>query len=378
MKTVAFIPARGGSKSIPLKNIKSFCGKPLICWNIEALERCSLVDEIVVATDSDKIEDVVSKYNYLKTKVYRRSAENANDTASTESVMLEYIRHAGLSDETFILVQATSPLTETKHFDDALQMYNSGIYDSVITCVKNYRFFWSKEGTSLNYDFRNRPRRQNFDGMYMENGAFYINSVNNIVKDNNRLSGKIGIYEMPEYTGTEIDEPNDWVVLESIKMNHVNNNAKIKLFVTDVDGVLTDGGMYYSEHGDELKKFNTKDGVAFRLMKEKGIQTAIITGEDTEIVRRRAEKLKIDYLYQGITCKLDVLQQLCDELKIELSEVAYIGDDIGDADILRVVGYAACPADACSTVKSIPGIHVMEKSGGDGCVRELFDTVILM
>lgn len=378
MKTVAFIPARGGSKSIPLKNIKSFCGKPLICWNIEALERCSLVDEIVVATDSDKIEDVVSKYNYLKTKVYRRSSENANDTASTESVMLEYIRHARLSDETFILVQATSPLTETKHFDEALQMYNSGIYDSVITCVKNYRFFWSKEGTSLNYDFRNRPRRQNFDGMYMENGAFYINSVNNIVKDNNRLSGKIGIYEMPEYTGTEIDEPNDWVVLESIKMNHVNNNAKIKLFVTDVDGVLTDGGMYYSEHGDELKKFNTKDGVAFRLMKEKGIQTAIITGEDTEIVRRRAEKLKIDYLYQGITCKLDVLQQLCDELKIELSEVAYIGDDVGDADILRVVGYAACPADACRAVKSIPGIHVTEKSGGDGCVRELFDTVMLI
>lgn len=378
MKTVAFIPARGGSKSIPLKNIKSFCGKPLICWNIEALERCSLVDEIVVATDSDKIENVVSKYNYLKTKVYRRSAENANDTASTESVMLEYIRHAGLSDETFILVQATSPLTETKHFDEALKMYNSGIYDSVITCVKNYRFFWSKEGTSLNYDFKNRPRRQNFDGMYMENGAFYINSVHNIVKDNNRLSGKIGIYEMPEYTGTEIDEPNDWVVLESIKMNHVNNNASIKLFVTDVDGVLTDGGMYYSEHGDELKKFNTKDGVAVRLMKEMGIQTAIITGEDTDIVRRRAEKLKIDYLYQGITCKLDVLQQLCNELKIELSEVAYIGDDIGDVDILRVVGYAACPSDACNQVKSIPGIHVMSKSGGDGCVRELFDTLMMI
>lgn len=378
MKTVAFIPARGGSKSIPLKNIKSFCGKPLICWNIEALERCSLVDEIVVATDSDKIENVVSKYNYLKTKVYRRSAENANDTASTESVMLEYIRHAGLSDETFILVQATSPLTETKHFDEALTMYNSGIYDSVITCVKNYRFFWSKEGTSLNYDFKNRPRRQNFDGMYMENGAFYINSVHNIVKDNNRLSGKIGIYEMPEYTGTEIDEPNDWVVLESIKMNHVNNNAKIKLFVTDVDGVLTDGGMYYSEHGDELKKFNTKDGVAFRLMKENGIQTAIITGEDTEIVRRRAEKLKIDYLYQGIICKLDVLQRLCDELNITLPEVAYIGDDIGDADILRVVGYAACPSDACNQVKSIPGIHVMSTSGGDGCVREMFDTLILI
>jgi CMP-N-acetylneuraminic acid synthetase len=99
MKTIAFIPVRGGSKSIPLKNIKPFCGKPLVCWSIEALEGCDLIDEIIVATDSDKIEETVLAQSYKKTKIYRRSAENACDTASTESVMLEYINYAHLPQE---------------------------------------------------------------------------------------------------------------------------------------------------------------------------------------------------------------------------------------------------------------------------------------
>lgn len=121
---IAFIPVRGGSKSIPLKNIKPFCGKPLVCWNIEALESCEQVEEIVVATDSDKIEETVIAQHYKKTRIYRRSAENACDTASTESVMLEYIQYAHLNDENiFMLVQATSPLTETTHFTEALSMY---------------------------------------------------------------------------------------------------------------------------------------------------------------------------------------------------------------------------------------------------------------
>ena len=146
---IAFIPVRGGSKSIPLKNIKPFCGKPLVCWNIEALENCSEVDEIIIATDSDKIENVVTSQPYKKTKVYRRSAENACDTASTESVMLEYIHYAQLpNDDIFMLVQATSPLTETIHFTEALAMYDKGEFDSILTCVRNYRFFRNEDGTS--------------------------------------------------------------------------------------------------------------------------------------------------------------------------------------------------------------------------------------
>lgn len=384
MKKIAFIPVRGGSKSIPLKNIKLFCGKPLVCWNIEALENCPEVDLVVVATDSDEIWATVEKQNYSKTILYRRSAENACDTASTENVMLEYIHNAKLAEENvFMLVQATSPLTETIHFSEALKMYARGEHDSILTCVRNFRFFWNEDGTSMNYDFMNRPRRQNFSGMLMENGAFYINTVKNILSNGNRLGGKIGIYEMPEYTATEIDEPDDWIILENLMRKHVlvhQTEAKtsIKLFLSDIDGTLTDGGMYYSENGDELKKFNTRDGMGLGMLREKGIKVGIITSEDRELNQRRADKLKLDFFYQGRKNggKLAVAQEICEKMGIYMQEVAYIGDDVNCIELLSAVGLAACPADADARVKAIPGILVMTKKGGEGCVREFCEMLI--
>lgn len=380
-KVIAFIPVRGGSKSIPLKNIKPLCGKPLVCWNIEALEACPKVDEVIVATDSDEIWKTVEGRDYKKTKLYRRSAENACDTASTESVMLEYIKYANLPEsDIFMLVQATSPLTESIHFSEALEKYATGEYDSMLTCVRNYRFFWNEDGSSMNYDYMNRPRRQNFSGMLMENGAFYINTVGNILSNGNRLGGKIGIYEMPEYTATEIDEPDDWMILEKLmrkyKSEFVNQKkSNIKLFITDIDGTLTDGGMYYSEKGDELKKFNTRDGMGLQMLREAGIKTAIITSEDRQLNQRRAEKLKVDYIRQGKVNggKVAVAKEIAREMGISMQEVAYIGDDVNCIELLSQVGIAACPADSCDRVKSIPGIIVMQKKGGEGCVREFVD-----
>ena len=385
MKTIAFIPVRGGSKSIPLKNIKPFCGKPLVCWNIEALETCPKVDQVVVATDSDEIWTTVEKQNYKKTILYRRSAENACDTASTESVMLEYIHDAKLAEENiFMLVQATSPLTETIHFSEALQMYSKGEYDSILTCVRNFRFFWNEDGTSMNYDYMNRPRRQNFSGMLMENGAFYINTVKNILDNGNRLGGKIGIYEMPEYTATEIDEPDDWIILENLMRKYVlahqiESKITIKLLLSDIDGTLTDGGMYYSENGDEQKRFNTRDGMGMGMLREKGIKVGIITSEDRQLNQRRADKLKLDFFYQGKKNggKLAVAREICQKMGISMQEVAYIGDDVNCIELLSAVGMAACPADADSRVKAIPGIHVMPKQGGEGCVREFCEMLML-
>ena len=381
-QVTAFIPVRGGSKSIPLKNIREFCGKPLVYWNISALQAAGLVDKIVVATDSDDIEATVRSFGFDKVEIYRRSAENASDTASTESVMLEYIEAANLSEETvFMLVQATSPLTQTIHFQEALQLYSEGNYDSLLTCVVNKRFFWNKNGTPRNYDYMNRPRRQNFDGELMENGAFYINTVKNILQSGNRLSGKIGIYEMPEYTAIEIDEPDDWTMLENLMRKHVLKTqpvTKIKLFLTDVDGVLTDGGMYYSEIGDEQKKFNTRDGMGFHLLREAGIKTGIITTENTQIVERRAAKLKVDYVYQGKNTggKLQTAMEICRKEGITLAEAAYIGDDINCYDLLCEVGMAACPADAVDKIKTIPNIRILRKKGGEGVVREFIEIIL--
>ncbi|MBQ9893192.1 MAG: N-acylneuraminate cytidylyltransferase [Bacteroidales bacterium] len=378
----AFIPVRGGSKSIPLKNIRPFCGKPLLWWSLKALQDSPEVDRIVVATDSDEIAGVASGAGFPKVRIYRRSRENATDTASTESVMLEYIHAAGLSgSEIFMLVQATSPLTRTEDFSGALKTYGSGSYDSLLSCVRSYRFFWNSNGTSANYDYLHRPRRQEFEGNLMENGAFYINTVAGILSNGNRLGGRIGIWEMPSWTAFEIDEPDDWTIMEALMRTHVLKGCggkPVRLFLTDVDGTLTDGGMYYSEEGDELKKFNTRDGMGFRLLREKGILTGIVTSEDTLLVERRAKKLKVDLLVQGkgFEDKKKAVEEFCSQKGITMEEVAYMGDDIGCVPILEAVGHPGCPSDACAAAKAVPGIYVSPVKGGDGCVRDFIEKLL--
>lgn len=384
-EVIAFIPVRGGSQSIPLKNIRSFCGKPLVYWAVKALQNCVGVDRIVVATDSPEIEEAVLGFGFGKVEVYHRSAESATNTAPTEAVMLEYLCAAHLPlDSLFVLVQATSPLTETRHFDEAFALYRTGGYDSLLSVVRSFRFFWTEVGTSVNYDYLCRPRRQDFSGSLMENGAFYINTVSGILSTGNRLCGRIGLYEMPDYTATEIDEVDDWMILESLMRTHHSHfqqssgRGNVKLFLTDVDGVLTDCGMYYSSDGTELKKFNTRDGMAFRLLREAGIKTGILTSEDTSIVSARSLKLHADHLYQGLTRegKLAAALDICRLEGISLSETAYIGDDLNCLDLLRAAGHAACPQDAANEVKQLPGIRVLQAVEGGGAVREWVEQIL--
>ncbi len=150
----------------------------------------------------------------------------------------------------------------------------------------------------------------------------------------------------------------------------------IKLFASDVDGTMTDACMYYSQDGTELKKFNFRDGMGFKILKEAGIKTAIITSEDTPIVQKRADKLKIDYLSMGNWTKLDFIKNICNEINITLDEVAYIGDDINDYELLCAVKYKACPNDAVKKIKSIPNILVLENKGGEGAVREFIEIIL--
>ena len=216
-KNIAIVPARGGSKSIPLKNIKIINGKPLIYWNLEALENSNSIDKVFVATDSNEIKEVVNSFNFSKIEIYNRKSENAQDTSSTESVILECIEELNLNlGDNLILVQVTSPLTQSEDFDNAIYKFKNNNFDSLLTCVRIKRFFWNEDGTPINYDYLNRPRRQDFKGTLVENGAFYISKVENILKSQCRISGNIGIYEMREETFLEIDEPIDFEIIEKI------------------------------------------------------------------------------------------------------------------------------------------------------------------
>ena len=242
---IAFIPARCGSKAIRFKNIKEFCGKPLIYWNLLALENSFLVDEVYVATDCSDISEVVEEFGFSKVKIYMRDKQNAQDESSTEAVMLEFIdKKSFKDDDLFMLVQATSPTTQSSDFDGGINELLKTKKDSLLSVVREKRFFWNDDGKSLNYDYKNRPRRQDFDGYLLENGAFYINRVANIKRDKNRLSGEICFYEMHDYTSIEIDEKHDWKIAEEYMRENVLyryiKDKKIKLFLSDVDGTLTD------------------------------------------------------------------------------------------------------------------------------------------
>lgn len=150
------------------------------------------------------------------------------------------------------------------------------------------------------------------------------------------------------------------------------NFSCIKLLAIDVDGVLTDGSMYYSEKGDELKKFNTHDGMGIQLLRENGIKIAIVTKEKTEIIERRAKKLGVDDLFQGIENKLFALDCLIKKYNLNYSEIAYIGDDVNDISVLKKVGISMCPRDAISDVKKVC-MYITKKKGGEGVVREFYE-----
>ena len=378
MSVIAFIPARGGSKSIPEKNIKSFCGKPLIFWNLKELEN-SNVDKIVVATDCDKIKYIVNSFNFSKVSIYDRSYKSSQDISSTESVMLEYINSIHLSEnDTFMLVQATSPFTQKNHFNEALELFEK--HDSVLSCCESKRFYW-REGKSMNYDIYKRPRRQDFEGTLIENGAFYISKVSDIKKTNNRISGDIATYKMPEFTYTEIDEPIDWIIAETLMKKFIlkeknQDFSNIKIFLSDVDGVLTDAGMYYTENGDEFKKFCTYDGMGFQLLQKAGIKVGIITTEDRELNRKRAKKLGLDFDFHGAKDKLQIVKKICENENITLDEIAYIGDDVNCFELLSNAGVAACPMNAVYKIKSIPNIIQLQRNGGDGAVREFVELIL--
>lgn len=378
-ENIAFIPVRGGSKSIKLKNIKKINGRPLIYWVLDAVVECNSIDKVVVSTDSDEIRDTVNLYNSNKILIINRSDEVSTDFASTESVMLEFAENYAFKN--IILVQATSPLIDSHDLTQGLELYKNA--DSVLSVVNQKRFIWNKQeyAQPLNYDYLNRPRRQDFQGFYVENGAFYITSKELLIKSKCRISGKISTYVMEEESYYEIDEPSDWIIVEKLlenkygKVDLSKKIKKIRCLLVDCDGVLTNGAMYYTENGDEIKKFSTYDGMGFQLLKNHGIITGIITGEDRQLVKRRFEKLGLNELYMGVSDKLKILDEICKKNNLKYEEVAYIGDDLNDIPIIENVGFSCSVHNGISIIKSKVD-YVTSKNGGEGAVREIADLIL--
>jgi YrbI family 3-deoxy-D-manno-octulosonate 8-phosphate phosphatase len=170
----------------------------------------------------------------------------------------------------------------------------------------------------------------------------------------------------------------DALLTRSISKQNLVQGLDIKLLILDVDGTMTDGGMYFTENGDQFKKYNTKDGMAIKNITKNGIQVGIIShGHKTKVVKDRADLLGIQKVYVGREDKTTVLKEWCKEMNINLSQVAYIGDDINDSKVMQEVGISACPADSVKLIKKVAHI-ILEQKGGDACVREFIDNYILL
>lgn len=368
----AFIPARGGSKGIKDKNITLICGKPMIYWVLNALKDVESIGKIVVATDSSKIKDTVLSFGFDKTEIYDREPDNAQDTSKTVDVILEYIEKTK-PDGDFLLVQATSPLLQKDDVIGFLKNYEN--CDSSFSCVEFNRICWTKDGKPLEHDLKNRKRRQDGSNIVVENGAMYINSVENIKKEKALLTGNIKPYLMPFETIHEIDEPKDIEVVEKImKQKYKPDINNFKMFLTDCDGVLTDAGMYYNDNGEVLKKFSANDGLGINELRKLGIYVAIITGESSDFAKARAKKLNID-CYCGVNDKLSKVKVIAKNKNVDLSQIIYIGDDLNDLDVIKSVGFSACPANAQAIIKENVNYET-KLSGGNGAVRELINYLL--
>ena len=303
MKKIAIIPLRAGSKGIPGKNKKKLLGRPLFSWTLgEAI--FSNLDEIYIFTDDQDIIEYVNK-NYTwteKVKVMKRSEESATDTASTEFGMLELAKNLNYDFDILCLLQATSPLTTREDINKCLNKIEKENYDSALTVVNTMRFIWNENGESINYNYNSRPRRQDFKGLLVENGAVYTTTREQFKKSGIRIGGNIAIVKMPEDTLTEIDEKEDWVIIEKLIENRLSKfkkgNPGIRLLVLDVDGVFTEGKVSTGCEKEISKDFSLIDGMGLEIIRGEEVEVIVMTSENSDIVKTRMNKLKLE-IYLG-------------------------------------------------------------------------------
>jgi CMP-N,N'-diacetyllegionaminic acid synthase len=216
---IAIIPARGGSKGIPKKNIVDLAGRPLIAWSIEQAKSSQLVDIVFVSTDDDEIAEISQKYG---AEIIKRPAQFATDSSSSEDALLHAIgfieREKKNTINIVIFLQATSPVREKDDIDNAVRKYSSENADSLFSCMRIEDYFiWQDEDggyCSVSYDYHNRKLRQSIKPRYLENGSIYVFSPELIRNERNRLGGKITIYEMPFWKSFQVDDRDDLEICE--------------------------------------------------------------------------------------------------------------------------------------------------------------------
>jgi N-acylneuraminate cytidylyltransferase len=385
METLAIIPARGGSKGIPRKNVLPLGGKPLIAHNIEAALGARHVNRLVVSTDDPEIASISADYG---AEVVWRPSELSTDSASSESALLhtlEYLKkHEDYQPDMLVFLQCTSPLTSPEDIDASVDAMLRTNADTALAVVPFHYFIWksSPEGYALgvNHNPSIRPLRQERDPQYLEAGAVYAMRVPGFLAARHRFFGKTAMYEMPVDRRLEIDEPVDFKIAEMLLRLRMEAGKIERLphpvgaLILDFDGVFTDNKVYLDQDGREAVMCDRSDGWGLSQLKSLGIPMLILSTETNPVVQRRADKLGIACIH-GVGKKWEVLSSWLAERKIDPKQVVYVGNDLNDLECLHAVGCGVAVADAHPDIITEAAI-LLERPGGHGAIRELCDMIL--
>uniref|UniRef100_A0A8C6WN58 N-acylneuraminate cytidylyltransferase n=1 Tax=Neogobius melanostomus TaxID=47308 RepID=A0A8C6WN58_9GOBI len=382
----ALILARGGSKGIPLKNVKTLAGIPLIGWVLRAAVDSELFDSVWVSTDHDHIEKVALSCG---ARIHRRSAEVSKDSSTSLDTIQEFLR---LNPEVDIVcnIQATSPCLHPFHLKEALQLITEQGYDSVFAVVRRHHFRWQEVKNDsgeltrpLNLDPHNRPRRQDWDGELCESGSFYFTQRELIEEQGLLQGGKVAYYEMwPEYS-VDIDVDIDWPVAEQRVLRYGYFGCVppevVKLMFCNISGCLTEGRIFLSVSGEEMVSINTRDTAGIRILQKEGVEVMLLTSSlnpfEKALSQKVSARLGCEVLCVGEQ-PLDDLETLVKERKLSWRDVAFMGNDEIDVQCLNVAGLSAVPSDAPVLAKNAAK-YICTAPGGKGAMLEFAEHIRL-
>ena len=382
---VAIIPARGGSKGIPRKNVRLLDGRPLIGHAIVAARQATSVGRVIVTTDDAEIASVATAFG---ADVVARPAELSGDTASSEAALLhalDTIEAEGTAlPDAIAFLQCTSPFLSAADIDATVAAMRDDDADCAFTATRFHHFVWARDPLGrmrgVNHDPAVRPMRQQREAQYLETGAVYVMKTAGFRAARHRFFGKVAVCEVPPERALEIDSPADFELAEQMMSAARGADAASRLPATigavvfDFDGVMTDNRVFILEDGREAVACNRGDGMGISALRAKGIPMLVLSKERNPVVTARCAKLQVPCL-QGVDDKPEALRHWLAGQEIALADVVYVGNDVNDLDCLRIAGCGVIVGDAHRGVHAAAQIR-LEAEGGRGAVRELTDLII--
>ncbi len=391
--TYAVIPARGGSKGLPGKNLRLLEGRPLVARTVEAARQAALVERVFVSTDSEEIARAARRAG---AEIIVRPAELSSDTASSEAALLHALESLQATEghlpDILVFLQCTSPFLLPVDIDGTIQALEVEGADSALAAVPFCHFLWRQgpEGAlGVNHDGRLRLRRQDLAPEYLEAGSVYAMRVPAFLKEKTRFCGRTALHVSKDsHRCLEIDEAADLYAAEAMaswfaKTSEARENwrrgepcplpARLGALVCDFDGVWTDNAVWTGQNGEESVRCDRGDGAGLAALKRQGLPVLVLSAEENPVVAARCRKTGALCL-QGVRDKTACLDAWLKARGLSWEEVIYAGNDLADLDCLRKAGLGVVPADAHPSVRGSADL-VLPAPGGHGALRGLCDRI---